>query len=129
MIKNNKDKYPKNADGPFYVENGMCICCGVPEDVAPDLMSHEITPENGYHCYFKKQPSTEQEVQQAIDAVSSSCCGAVNYGGNDPEILKCLAGIEEERLLRVRRFNELQKKQLEKLKNSSYTLSKRRLPK
>lgn len=63
-----------------------------PLEVAPDLMGfHKDTKGNGgSHCYFKKQPQTLEEVKQAIEAVSVSCCGAVRYCGVNPDILKAI---------------------------------------
>lgn len=71
-------KYPLNAPGPFYVENDACIACGLPETEAPDLMANE----DG-HCYFRKQPSNQAELEQAIRAVQVCCCGSVCYGGDN----------------------------------------------
>jgi len=81
--------HPLNAPGPFFVENGECISCGVPEHVAPDLIGHDYYrgDESSYgHCYFKKQPETPGEIERAILAVNSSCCGALLYGGDDRKI-------------------------------------------
>jgi hypothetical protein len=71
-------RYPLNAPGPFYVENEHCIACGLPEVEAPDLM----TNHEG-HCYFRKQPSTRAELEQAVRAVQVCCCGSVRYGGDN----------------------------------------------
>jgi hypothetical protein len=79
--------HPKNAPGPFFVEDGLCITCGMPEQEAPDL----ITGTSEGHCYFKKQPSTPEELGRAIDAVVIGCCGAVQFGGDDPEIIQEIA--------------------------------------
>jgi hypothetical protein len=53
-------------------------------------MGHD---EPDYHCYFKNQPETPDELERAIRAVGVSCCGAVRYGGKDPEVLKKLADL------------------------------------
>ena len=45
------------------------------------------------HCYFKKQPETPQEIDQAVDAINGSCCGAVRYAGSDPEIIQKLKDV------------------------------------
>jgi hypothetical protein len=83
--------HPLNAPGDFYVENSMCITCGAPEREAPDLMSHvDDDGTNYHHCYFKRQPRTPEEIEQAIRAVRVGCCGAVRYGGHDPQIIKRL---------------------------------------
>ena len=78
--------HPKNAPGPFYVENGCCIACEAPYNEARDLMA-EDGDEEFYHCYFKKQPTTPEETERAIQACRVSCVDAVRYRGNDPAIL------------------------------------------
>lgn len=82
------DRYPENIGG-FYVENESCITCGAPEMEAPDLIEHSKKDEFG-HCYFKKQPETDDEIDQAIHAVWVSCVGALRYGGRNQEIIKRL---------------------------------------
>jgi hypothetical protein len=79
-----------NAPGDFYVEDGMCIACTAPEREAPDLMAHQSVGAVGYHCYFRRQPETPAELERAIRAVEVGCCGAVRYGGPDPEIIRRL---------------------------------------
>ena len=84
------DRYPLNAPGPFYVVNGACITCMVPEHYAPTLMGFYEDPGKGgrSHCFFKKQPSNPMETDQALNAVIGSCCNALRYGGNDPDVIK-----------------------------------------
>jgi hypothetical protein len=79
-----------NVAGPFYVLEGQCIACGAPEHEAPALMSNEES-----HCYFRRQPITAEETNRAIWALWASCCGAVRYGGQDPEVLRRLAELGE----------------------------------
>jgi hypothetical protein len=79
-------RYPLNVAGDFYVEDGACMACTAPTEEAPDLMA--FTPD--MHCYFKRQPATAQETEQAILAVVVSSCGQVKYGGCDPAILRRL---------------------------------------
>jgi hypothetical protein len=87
------DRYPENSQGDFYVENGVCITCGAPEAEAPDLIEHS---KNEYgHCYFKKQPETEDEIERAINAIAVSCISGLRYGGTDEKILKRLYEIGE----------------------------------
>jgi len=81
-----KDRYPFNK-GDFYINNGDCISCGAPQAEAPDLIEHG--KEDG-HCYFKKQPQTEKELDQAISALMVSCINALRYGGTEEKILKRL---------------------------------------
>lgn len=76
-------RYPLNVEGDFYVLDGMCIACTAPEHEAPDLMAHEA---GSHHCYFRRQPRTPDELEQAVMAVAVGCCGAVRYGGTDPAV-------------------------------------------
>lgn len=80
--------YPKNAPGPFFVINQECIICGAPHAVARDLMGWEDDETGHCHCYFKKQPETPTEIEQAINAIKASCCGAVVYSGDDAFVLR-----------------------------------------
>ena len=84
------ERFPKNAPGPFYVVNDQCITCMAPEYEAPDLMGFD---EEANHCYFKKQPSTPEELGRAARAVWASCCGAVKYGGDDPKVKRKIAEV------------------------------------
>jgi hypothetical protein len=83
-----KERYPENVKGDFYVENQVCITCGAPEAEAPDLIEHSKL-EYG-HCYFKKQPTTADELDRAISAMQVSCIAGVRYGGKNKAILKRL---------------------------------------
>ncbi len=84
-------KIPKrdslNAPGDFYVEDGVCMTCMAPHQEAPQCMGFD---ESRNHCFIRKQPSTDEEVDRAIRAVFSSCIGAIRYGGNDSKILRRL---------------------------------------
>jgi hypothetical protein len=84
-------RYPLNAQGDFYVEFDRCIACSAPEHEAPELMANDPTAPSGYHCYFKRQPHTPEELQRAIMAVAVGCCGAVRYGGSDAVVIGRLA--------------------------------------
>jgi hypothetical protein len=78
-------RYPENAPGPFYVEDDLCIQCGAPEAISPNLVGM-----NERHCFFKKQPISPAELEQAIQAVNVCCCGAYRYSGNDPKVISRL---------------------------------------
>ena len=77
-----------NAPGPFFTEKDCCISCRVPETEAPDLMAFD---DEGMSCYFRRQPETPAEVDRACRAVEVSCCDAVQYDGDDPQILARLS--------------------------------------
>jgi len=90
MITDKKlpERYPENSQGDFYIENEACLACGSTEGEAPDLIEHS-QKEYG-HCYFKKQPQTDDEIDRAINAIHVSCLGGLRYGGKDEKILKRL---------------------------------------
>ena len=80
-------RHPKNAPGPFYVEDDSCIQCEAPSVAAPDLIGTD-DQRWGYHCYFRRQPETPEEVDRAVEACVFSCVRAVRYAGDDPAILE-----------------------------------------
>jgi hypothetical protein len=88
------DRYPENSQGDFYVQDQVCISCGAPEAQAPDLIEHSKLKYG--HCYFKKQPQAQDEIDRAIDAIAVSCISGLRYGGKDEKILKRLYEIGEE---------------------------------
>jgi hypothetical protein len=88
--KGSRTRHPLNAPGDFYVENEACITCLAPEHAAPDLMGFAHDGEGGGHCYFKRQPATDEETEQAIAAVEVSCCSGLRYGGTDDRIIRAL---------------------------------------
>jgi hypothetical protein len=87
-MKDKPKPYYKNVAGDFYVEDGCCITCGVPEVYAPDLMGFD---ESNTHCFVAKQPSNEDEIYQAIKATWAAEVECIRYGGSDTEILRRLA--------------------------------------
>jgi hypothetical protein len=80
------ERYHLNK-GDFYVCSGNCTVCGAPGAEAPDLIEHDGVDG---HCYFKKAPETEEEVDQAVLAMLVSCTNALRYGGIDEQIIKRL---------------------------------------
>ena len=69
--------HPANVPGPFYVQDGCCISCGVWEDVAPDLLAWiEEEDERLSHCYVSRQPQTDAEferMKQAMEVGEVDC--------------------------------------------------------
>jgi|GEM_PF-1066864 len=88
--KRKRRPYVLNSSGPFYVEDGECIDCGATEATAPELITHG----SDYHCYFKLQPTTPEEIGKAIMAVCVSCCGVLRYAGDDSAILNRMANLD-----------------------------------
>ncbi len=79
-----KKRYHLNAPGDFYTLEGECISCMTPHTKAPALMGYD---EDIGHCYFKRQPNNDDEIEEACQALDSSCCAALRYSGNDPKII------------------------------------------
>jgi hypothetical protein len=82
---------PKSAAGDFYVLSDCCVTCGVPQVAAPDLV--EWTNDPYPVCYWKKQPGTAQEIEQAITVFDAQEFNCHRYRGRDPEIQKRI-GVE-----------------------------------
>ena len=79
--------HPKNAAGPFYVLNGCCTACGVPTAIAPELFEFDSTD----HCYVKRQPSSNAEMEKALHVLRGQELGCIRYRGTDESILRRLA--------------------------------------
>jgi len=76
----------------FYVETQECMVCGAPPVAAPNLMGFDENGTEYLHCYFKRQPNNAFEVEEAIAAINASCCGAVQYRGNDRSVIVKISG-------------------------------------
>ena len=78
-------RHPESVPGDFYIEQGCCMACGVPEAIAPDLVAHD---EGQYwHCYWKKQPQTPDELDRAVEILHTQELGCHRYGGTDASII------------------------------------------
>jgi hypothetical protein len=64
------------------------MACGVPSVLAPDLMDN--TEEKYWHCFWKRQPETPKELDQAIAVLHTQELLCHRYAGTDPEILRRL---------------------------------------
>ena len=84
---------PNPNKSGFYTAEGECIICNCPPEIAPNLMSFYEDPD-GQHtnstCFFKRQPTNPEEIELAIEAMSSSCVEAIRYGGEDISIIRQL---------------------------------------
>jgi hypothetical protein len=81
-------RVPENAPGDFYVQADLCTCCCIPHNDAPELLN--AVTDGMETCYFRRQPQTPEEVEQAIMAISVSCVGGPRYGGSDQSIIRRL---------------------------------------
>src|SRR5258708_10738761 len=77
--------HPKSAPGDLSVVKGECLACGVPHVVAPDLVGW--TGEKIPHCFWKKQPETQAELERAIAVLEAQELECHRYAGTDPAIL------------------------------------------
>ena len=88
MITPLPQRVPENVQGDFYVEAGKCLRCCMPHGEAPGLMNDASVAFR--ECYFRRQPETVEEVEQAIRAVWVSEVGCLRYGGRDAGIIRRL---------------------------------------
>jgi hypothetical protein len=79
--------HPANVPGPFYVQDGCCITCGVWEFEAPDLLAW-IPGEN--HCYVQRQPQTDAEFEQMKRAMEVGEVDCIRVHACKPEWLERL---------------------------------------
>jgi hypothetical protein len=75
-----------NVVGPFYVEDGCCTRCGVPDATAPELFG-----EVDDSCFVKLQPQTASEVDRMLRAMITSEVGCIRYAGVDAAVIRRLA--------------------------------------
>jgi len=88
--------HPANAPGPFYSENDGCITCGAPQAEAPALIGwyeERCGADAHSHCIFTRQPTSPDELEQAIRAMHVSCVENLRYRGSDPSILARLGAL------------------------------------
>src|SRR4051812_35608118 len=80
------ERHRLNVVGAFYVEDGGCTRCGV-----PDLMAPELFGEVDYSCFVKRRPQTPSEIDRMLRAMITSELGCIRYAGVDPTIVRRLA--------------------------------------
>src|SRR5580765_3820090 len=88
ITKESESAELKSAFGDFYVEETCCMSCGVPQEIAPDLVGW--TNEDRQQCYWVKQPQTTDELDRAIQVIHAQEIGCHRYSGSDPAILRRL---------------------------------------
>jgi hypothetical protein len=85
MSERRYQAHPHSAPGDFYVVNNECLSCGMPHVLAANLVGW-VDAETS-HCFWKRQPETQEEVQQAIDVVLNSEVACHRYAGDDPVVM------------------------------------------
>jgi hypothetical protein len=82
--------HPKNCEGPFYVEDGCCITCGIPLEIAPEIFAwSDSKHESGYNsCIVMHQPQTAEQLSRTLEAMFAAEVDCVRYRGSDPDIAR-----------------------------------------
>lgn len=79
--------HAQNAPGDFYVEDGCCINCGIPLEVAPTVFDWADEPYSS-HCIVKRQPASPPEVTQTLEALLLSEVACIRYHGHDDAVVR-----------------------------------------
>jgi hypothetical protein len=79
----------KSCQENFYVQQGCCLSCGVPQSVAPTLVGW-LDTKNSTGCYWIRQPRTAQELEQAIRIIHEQELDCHRYAGTDPKVIRKL---------------------------------------
>ncbi len=82
------EPHPDNVSGPFYVENGCCLSCGIPEGIAPEIFTW--APDQS-HCFVSRQPETEDETDRTLRALLSAEVECIRYRGYDIDVRRRIA--------------------------------------
>lgn len=77
--------HAQNAPGDFYVEDGCCIACGIPMELAPTVFEWSDDP---YHCVVKRQPGSPEEITQTLEAMLDGEADCIRYQGRDAAIAR-----------------------------------------
>jgi len=85
-MSSNRKPHPRNVAGPFYVEDGCCTACGVPQLFARELFDEDEES----HCFVRRQPENKRELGAMIRVVANQELQCVRYRGVDDAILRRL---------------------------------------
>lgn len=77
-----QDRYPNNTPGAFYVDD-QCIDCDMCRLSAPDFFARD---DEGAHSYVHRQPVTEEEITECLEAVDECPVEAIGSDGGDVKI-------------------------------------------
>jgi len=73
------DKWEDNAPGKFYVDE-QCIDCDLCRETAPDFFTRS---DDGGYSYVFKQPTTEEGVEQCMEALEGCPVEAIGDDGDE----------------------------------------------
>lgn len=74
-----ENRYPDNVAGVYYVDD-QCIDCDLCRETAPDNFTRN---DEGGHSYVYKQPETDAEREQCIEAMEGCPVEAIGDDGKD----------------------------------------------
>ena len=80
-MANKDERFEDNVPGPWYVDR-QCISCGLCADVAPGIFAMS---QDGDHNFVFHQPSTPEELGQAMEALEGCPVEAIGKDGVESE--------------------------------------------
>jgi ferredoxin len=77
-MANKAEKFPNNAAGKFYVDQ-QCIDCDLCRETAPAFFTRS---DEGGFTFVVKQPLTDEEVAQCMEALEGCPVEAIGNDGD-----------------------------------------------
>lgn len=74
-----EDRFPENAPGEFFVDDG-CIACSKCDEIAPTSFK---TSEDGDHNFVYRQPESLEEREAAEEALEECPVEAIGRVGGE----------------------------------------------
>ncbi len=74
------DKWDKNAEGKFYVDQ-QCIDCDLCRETAPDFFTRD---DDGGYSYVYRQPEKDEDISLCMEALEGCPVDAIGEDG-EPE--------------------------------------------
>jgi hypothetical protein len=87
MPKEQPKAHPQNVEGPFYVEDGCCLCCDVPRTIAPEMFNYT---EDERHCFIYPQPETSSDLEKMFQVLKTQDIMCIRCRSRDSGLLKQL---------------------------------------
>ncbi len=75
--------YHLNVAGDFYVEDGCCLTCGIPQHFAPELFA---SLEEHDQCFVKRQPQSAAELARMIQVMHHQDIGCIRCRGDNEAV-------------------------------------------
>lgn len=77
-MANKGDKHPENVVGKFFVDT-QCIDCDLCRETAPNFFTRH---DEGGYSYVFKQPTSDEEVAQCMEALEGCPVEAIGNDGD-----------------------------------------------